>query len=121
MAKYIYFVGCSAMQAVSVCSAGGLLEGVCRGSASLPSADPAVLLLDSLVLDSCQNASQAAAHAASNSVPGISTMQSAACAESESGPGSSAMQTEGALLWRNAAGYACCQVFQVSGRLRCRS
>eukprot|EP00884_Botryococcus_braunii_P014432 jgi/Botrbrau1/22990/Bobra.0030s0054.1 len=89
------------LQAASVCSAGGLLEGVSHGSSSLGTADPAVLLLDNLVLESCENAAAAVRDAAA-------PMAQGSCAE----------DIERILLWRDAAGYACCQVFLACHRPR---
>lgn len=85
------------LQAASVCSAGGLLEGVSHGSASLNTSDAAVLLLDDLILESCENAAAAAGFA----VTPVAT-------------GSSMEELESVLLWRDAAGYSCCHVFLVS-------
>jgi hypothetical protein len=47
---------CRGVQAASVCAAGGLLEGASRGSAPLGNADPALLLLDQLIIRACTEA-----------------------------------------------------------------
>jgi hypothetical protein len=49
------------VQAASVCAAGGLLEGASRGSAPLGNADPALLLLDQLLIRACTEAVAAVA------------------------------------------------------------
>lgn len=85
-----------------VLAAGGLLEGLARGTAALPPSSPPLQALCQNLIQAC-TASQAAVGQAeqpdSGSRPHLVNAQS---------------QTGGDSVWRDAAALACCQSWQVS-------
>jgi len=87
-----------------VLAAGGLLEGLARGTAALPPSSPPLQALCHLLTQAC-SASQAAIDQAKQAVH-----DSEADAQSHDG----LSELEGWCVWRNAAAFACCQTWQVS-------
>ncbi len=87
-----------------VLAAGGLLEGLARGTAALPPSSPPLQALCHLLTQAC-SASQAAIDQAKQAV-----LDSEADAQSHD----ALSELEGWRVWRNAAAFACCQTWQVS-------
>ncbi len=87
-----------------VLAAGGLLEGLARGSAALPPSSPPLQALCHLLTQAC-SASQAAIGQAKQAVH-----DSEADAQSDD----TLSELGGCCVWRDAAAVACCQTWQVS-------
>ena len=85
-------------------AAGGLFEGLARGTAALPPSSPPLQALCHLLTQAC-SASQAAIDQAKPAVH-----DSEADAQSHD----ALLELEGWCVWRNAAAVACCQTWQVS-------
>ena len=85
-----------------VLAAGGLLEGLARGTAALPPSSPLLQALCQILIQACA-ASQAAVGQAEQADPGsrphLADVQ---------------LQVDGDSVWRDAAAMACCQSWQVS-------